>query len=48
LDFSLPLQLGANFHQIVSSAQLKKGLWKIKVDWSAGGHAFYKEERLTI
>jgi nitrogen fixation protein FixH len=48
LDFSLPLQLGANFHQIVSSAQLKKGLWKIKVDWSAGGRVFYKEERLTI
>ena len=47
-DFSTPVQTGAGFSQTVSSKDLKRGLWRIKVDWQAGGKAYYREEAITL
>ena len=47
-DFSTPVKTDAGFSQTVSSKNLKRGLWRIKVDWQAGGKAYYREEAITL
>jgi len=47
-DFQLPVQTDSEFVQRVPAGQLKKGLWRIKVDWQAGGTAYYTEETLFL
>jgi hypothetical protein len=34
--------------QSISTAELQKGLWRIKVDWKANETAFYNEEVIVI
>lgn len=47
-DFKLNIQPDANNLQTVSTEGLKKGLWKIKVDWAGTQKAYYKETTITI
>ena len=47
-DFRVPVQPDARNQQVISTQALKPGLWKVKVDWTAGGKAFYKEEVVII
>ncbi|MFM8361697.1 MAG: FixH family protein [Haliscomenobacter sp.] len=47
-DFSTPVKTDARFSQSVSSKNLKRGLWRVKVDWEAGGKAYYREEAITL
>jgi nitrogen fixation protein FixH len=47
-DFSTPVKTDAGFSQTVSSKNLKRGLWRVKVDWTAGGKAYYREEAITL
>lgn len=44
LDFKLDIEADTAQSQLISTDELKKGLWKVKVDWQADGKAFYKEE----
>jgi nitrogen fixation protein FixH len=47
-DFKLPIQADENNLQRVPTKGLKQGLWKVKVDWQAGGRTYFKEEAITI
>ncbi|MEL7118737.1 MAG: FixH family protein [Bacteroidota bacterium] len=46
-DFIIPLQLH-NHNQKVPTDGLKKGLWKVKVDFTAGTKGFFKESAIVI
>ncbi len=48
LDFVLPVKPDESGFQIVSSENLIKGLWRIKVDWAVGDSAYYNEQVLMI
>lgn len=47
-DFSVPLKADQSQQQNVSVADLEKGLWKIKMEWSTVGKKYYLEERLVV
>jgi nitrogen fixation protein FixH len=47
-DFSIAVQANINNQQIISSSKLKKGLWEVRVDWNAGGQAYFKMERVIL
>ena len=44
------LDVSANIEnlQSISTAEMQKGLWRIKVDWRANETAFYNEEVIVI
>lgn len=48
LDFEVPVQPDANGEQFVPSRDLKPGLWKVQVDWQAGGKPYFKEESIMF
>ncbi|WP_210517936.1 FixH family protein [Hymenobacter terricola] len=48
LDFTLPLQLGADLRQHLSTAKMQPGLWRVRLDFTAGGQAYFVEKELTI
>jgi hypothetical protein len=48
LDFELPIQVNENLEQVVSAQDLLPGLWRVKVDWNAGGKDYYKEETIIF
>lgn len=48
MDFKLKIQPDENGNQFVRTENLKKGLWKVKVDWALGDSAFYNEEIVII
>jgi hypothetical protein len=48
LDFSIPLQLNDQSIQNIPIQALATGLWRIKIDWSANGKDYYKEERIVL
>lgn len=45
-DFSVPVKVDTSYLQSVPHTSLKKGMWRIKVDWEAGGTAYFREEVL--
>lgn len=47
-DFRVPIQVNESAFQAISSRNLKKGFWKIKVDWQAGGEQYYKETGIVF
>ena len=47
-DFTVPLKADPLRQQKVSVADLEKGLWKIKMEWSAVGKKYYLEEKLVV
>lgn len=47
-DFKLKVQPDKNNLQMIPTEGLKKGLWKVKVDWTGANKAFYKEAIITI
>ncbi len=47
-DFKLSVNAGEDRQQEVSTESLKPGLWRVKVDWAAGGREFYKESVIQI
>jgi hypothetical protein len=48
LDFKLAVEPDESGFQVVSSKNLTKGLWRVKVDWSVGDTAYYNEQVLMI
>jgi nitrogen fixation protein FixH len=46
-DFKLPISI-SNGKQVVPVEGLKKGLWRVKVNFEAGGKAYYKEEPVIL
>ncbi len=47
-DFKLSINTSGSDEQVIPVEGLKKGLWKVKVDFEAGGKTFYKEEAIII
>ncbi|GHA56973.1 FixH family protein [Pontibacter akesuensis] len=48
LDQELPLQLGRDMSQLVETAELEKGLWKVRVNFTAQDEAYFAEQTITI
>ena len=48
LDFSLPLQPGADRQQAVNTSKMAPGLWRVQLDFAAGGQAYFLEQNFTI
>ncbi len=47
-DFKLPVNTSGTNKQFVPISGLKKGLWKVKVNFEAGGKKFYEEETVIF
>lgn len=48
LDFERSVEVDAEKQQFISTAELKKGLWRVKVEWDADGKGYYKEEVVVL
>ncbi len=48
LDFKAKVNLDSNFQTIFPAEKMKKGLWKLKIDWADGDSTYYNEEILVI
>lgn len=48
LDVNIDLQTDNSGKQLISSAWMEKGLWRMKVNWSDGKNEYFKEETLII
>ena len=47
-DLKIPVQMDESGKQVVPVAALDKGLWKVKVKWSANHKDFFSEQVLII
>ncbi len=47
-DFTIPLQIDKKGNQVIPSAKMERGLWKIKVDWVMAKENYYCEKSLLI
>ena len=48
LDFTLPLQLAPDRQQVVNTSKMAAGLWRVQLDFTAGGQAYFFEQDLTL
>jgi hypothetical protein len=48
LDKAIVLETDKNGKQLISSAWMNKGMWRVKVNWSDGHQDYFKEETLVI
>ncbi len=47
-DFAVDVSPDTSHSQFISTANLDRGLWKIKVDWSANGNTYYNEKLIMV
>ncbi len=47
-DFRIPVAPMGDGVQRIPTEQLRKGLWKVKVDWTADGKPYYKEQDIRL
>lgn len=48
LDRQIPLQLGRDQSQLIEAAALEPGIWKVRVNFSAGDETYYTEKTIQI
>ncbi|MBF9239312.1 FixH family protein [Hymenobacter sp. BT683] len=48
LDFALPLQPAADLRQSINTSKMAPGLWRVQLDFTAGGQAYFLEQDLTL
>ncbi|RYD75766.1 MAG: hypothetical protein EOP53_15920 [Sphingobacteriales bacterium] len=48
MDFELPVVLGADAKQIIPTEKLKKGRWKVELNWQTNGLLYYTEQVINI
>ncbi len=48
LDFSTPINADSSNSQSILLSSLKKGLWKIKIDWRVGETLYYNEKNIMV
>ena len=48
LDQELPLQVGRDLSQLIETNDLEKGLWKVRVNFTAGKEAYYAEQTIQV
>ncbi len=47
-DFRVPVRPNGDYKQVVSTQNLKPGLWRLKIDWKASRKSYFKEEVIII
>ncbi len=47
-DFTVAVAPEANKTQVISTDGLKKGLWKLRINWEGDGTEFYREETVIF
>jgi nitrogen fixation protein FixH len=47
-DFKLAVAPDQDFLQQIDSKGLRKGLWKVRINWEAAGKEFYSEETIVL
>jgi hypothetical protein len=47
-DFVVKLEIANTESQSISTANLDRGLWVVKVSWNKDGKGYYKEEKMTL
>ena len=47
-DFSLPISIDTSAQQIVSTQNLEKGYWTVKLNWTQDSVEYYKEHSFVI
>ena len=48
LDKQFAIKTNEGGEQVISIGSLQKGLWKIKISWTAGNKAYYDEKVITL
>ena len=48
LDRTEPYAPGADGHQVIPSASLRPGTWRVRLDWSQDGQPCYREVRFQV
>jgi nitrogen fixation protein FixH len=48
LDRQVDLNLDPNGAQIINATQLKNGLWKVKVSWTADGEDYFVDRKVIV
>ena len=47
-DVEIEIQVGENMTQHISSENLSKGMYRVKVDYTAGDHSYFTEKQIVI
>jgi hypothetical protein len=47
-DFTVPVELGKNSEQVITTGEFEKGAWIVKVNWSSKGMNYYNEETIMV
>lgn len=47
-DFKIPVKPESGGKQFVSTVSLKKGMWKVQVNWNSAGKDYFNEEKVMI
>ncbi len=48
LDFNVPIPAAHASRQVVSTAKLARGYWRVQFTWSDGEHDYYNEDDLFL
>jgi nitrogen fixation protein FixH len=48
LDFDHPLAVDGKGSQLIPVSNLQGGLWKVRVEWTAGGQEFFHDQSLVL
>ncbi|OGX86759.1 hypothetical protein BEN47_12290 [Hymenobacter lapidarius] len=48
LDFALPLQPAADLQQSINTSKMAPGFWRVQLDFTAGGQAYFLEQNLML
>ncbi len=48
LDQNIPLQLGRDQSQLIEADKLEKGLWKVRINFSADKQTYYTEKTIQV
>jgi len=48
LDFALPLLPAADLAQRINTRKMRPGYWRVRLDFTAGGQAYFVDQELTI
>ncbi|KXK54418.1 MAG: cbb3-type cytochrome c oxidase maturation protein CcoH [Chlorobi bacterium OLB5] len=47
-DFRLPVETGKDMKQVIETAKLSKGMWKVQVNWAMDGKGYFSEEKIMV
>ena len=48
LDQVIPLQLNTDLSQAIPTDRLAKGMWRMKIDWTAGDNTYFIEDSFEL